>query len=161
MVLIVPFVQRLHSIVVYAREAQQIIDILNVWSRTASAIVWGSPPPFFHVLRFSGTPKVYFLRFSRTKNVDEVNIKWVWMCEGGMSRPLGQSNVFKVTIEKWDADTDDSDEIELVQTTVRGDIASTSHDNMFYITIGATVMHKVNQALVQAIENVLTKEKQE
>ena len=60
-----------------------------------------------------------------------------------------------------DANTDDSDQIELVQTTVRGDIASTSHDKMYRITIGAAVMHKVNQALVQAIENVLAKEKQE
>ena len=107
----------------YAKNAQQILDILNVWSPTA----WALPPPFFHVLRFSGTPKV-----------DEVNEKWIWTCEGGMSKPLGQPNVFKVVIEEWDANTDDSDQIELVQTTVRG--ASTSHDKMYRITIGAAVI---------------------
>ena len=81
---------------------------------------------------------------------DDSGKKWTWSCEGGKNRPMMSGNRFTVVIEEV--------ELEEMGSTVELPDAAAGM-KCFRITIGASGMHKINQAMVQAIEDELIKSK--
>ena len=140
-VLLAARVPRTHQIVISADSGDAIAEHLTAWAPSAGANGWGAPPPFYHRLALPGLPTVA---------KDDSGKKWTWSCEGGKNRPMMSGNRFTVIIEEV--------ELEEMGSTIELPDAAAGM-KWFRITIGSSGMHKVNQAMVQAIEDELIKSK--